>query len=142
MGKVIAFLGIILVAGAVMVWKYNGDDATVTKTGSDDKGKNGTDMKVTEKKLTTKTSYQNPAGADEVGFNVTVNAEGVVTDATVDILAEHAVSKTRQLAFSDGFAAALKGKKLSELTAIDKVGGSSLTTGAFNAALPQLQTQL
>lgn len=138
-----ALLGILVVAAGVVIWKSMDEiDPVADKAGSGDKKSSGTDMQVADKKLNTKTSYKNPAGEDEVGFNLMVNGEGVIVDATVDILAIHAVSKTRQLAFSEGLAGAIKGKKLSELSAIDRVGGSSLTTGAFNSSLAQLKEQL
>jgi len=143
MGRILALVGILVAGGEFIVWKMTGkSEPTGVMTPTPDKGTNGTDMKATEKKLSTKVSYKNPAGEDEVGFNVTVNSEGVVVDATADVLAIHAISQTRQLAFSQGLGAALKGKKLSELTSIDRVGGSSLTTDAFNASLPQLKAQL
>ena len=141
MSKVIAFLGILVVAGTVAVWKFmgkSGTDGNVTDT----KGTTGTDLKAGEKKLNMKTSYKNPAGEDEVGFTVTVNADGMIIGAATEVFATHDISKKRQEAFASGFSSAITGKKLSELTAIDRVGGSSLTTGAFNAALPQLQSQL
>ena len=138
-----ALLGILVVAVGVVIWKSMDEtEPMADKGGSGDKKTSGTDMQVAEKKVSTKTSYKNPAGDDEVGFSLMVNSEGVIVDAMVDILAIHAVSKTRQLAFSEGLAGAIKGKKLSELSAIDKVGGSSLTTGAFNASLAQLKGQL
>lgn len=96
----------------------------------------------TGKKVSVVTRYQNPGGSDEVGFDVVVDKNGVVTEATANVLAVNATSKLRQGAFAKDFPAALKGKKLSELTKIDRVGGSSLTTGAFNAVLPSLKTQL
>lgn len=143
MSKIMAFLGVLVVTVGIVIWKsIDETEAVADKGGSGGKKTNGTDMQVADKKLSTKTSYKNPAGDDEVGFNLMVNGEGAIVDATVDILAIHAVSKTRQLAFSEGLAGAIKGKKLSELSSIDRVGGSSLTTGAFNASLAQLKGQL
>lgn len=142
MGKIVGVLGIFVLVGALVAWKLTGksDDGKMSPT--DTKGTTGSNLKAGEKQLSTKTSYTNPSGSDEVGFKVTVDASGVVTDAAVDVLAVNGISKTRQTAFAEGLPQALKGKKLSELSSIDKVGGSSLTTGAFNAALPQLKAQL
>lgn len=94
------------------------------------------------KAVTVKTSYKNPAGDDEVGFTLYVDSTSMIVDAKTEILAIHDISKKRQTAFADGLPMAVKGKKLSELTAIDKVGGSSLTTKAFNDALTQLKAQI
>lgn len=138
-----ALVGILIVGGALVVWKFSGKSETDGSiTSSDTKGTTGTDMKVSEKNVSTKAMYKNPAGEDEVGFALTVNADGVIVSATAEVLATHDISKKRQEAFAAEFPTALRGKKLSELLAIDRVGGSSLTTGAFNQALPELQAQL
>ncbi len=44
--------------------------------------------------------------------------------------------------FNDQVNVILKGKKLSELTKIDKVGKSTLTTDAFNSVIDELKAQL
>jgi hypothetical protein len=143
MSKIMALLGILIVGGALVVWKFTGKsetDGTMTNTGS--QGTTGTDMKKSETKVNTQVSYKNPAGEDEVSFLLTVNAEGMIVGAAAGVLATHDISKKRQEAFAAEFSAALQGKKLSELDSIDRVGGSSLTTAAFNQALPQLKAQL
>lgn len=96
----------------------------------------------TVKKLTTEVTYKEPAGESPISFTLSVGSDGVITDATAEVLATHDVSKARQTAFAAEFAAAVKGKQLSELTAIDRVGGSSLTTKAFNDALATLKAQM
>lgn len=99
-------------------------------------------VQVGEKKISTKTSYENPGGFDEVGFTLTVDKDGVITDATVDVLATNLTAKVRQETFAKELPRALKGKKLRDLEAIDNIGGSSLTTEAFNEVLPGLKSQL
>ncbi len=94
------------------------------------------------KAVATKANYKNPAGEDEVGFTLYIDSVGTIVDVKTDVLAIHDISKKRQVAFAEGLSAAVKGKKLSELTAIDKVGGSSLTTKVFNDALVQLKSQI
>ena len=113
----------------------------------DTKGTTGMEPKMDtmmtgEKTLTYKTSYTNPSGSDEVGFSVMVDANGMVTGVKVDVLAVNGISKNRQTAFATDLPQVITGKKFSELAPIDRVGGSSLTTGAFNAALPELKAQL
>lgn len=154
MNKIIAVLGIILIGGALVTWKLLGKetDKDVTVTRKEMPVTPATDRPwevdmpsnaVEEgRKITTRVSYTNPAGEDEVGIALVVNAEGVIVATDTEILATHDISKRRQEAFASGLTAVLQGKKLSELTAIDRVGGSSLTTGAFNRALPQLKAQL
>lgn len=148
MGKIIGVVGVVLVAGALLFWKFAGteeDDKMMATPES--KGTTGMEpkkdtMMTGEKTLSYKTSYTNPSGSDEVGFNVMVDANGVVTGVTVDVLAVNGISKNRQTAFATDLPQAINGKKLMDLNAIDRVGGSSLTTGAFNAALPALKAQL
>lgn len=94
---------------------------------------------ISVKTASVKTSYKNPGGADEVGFSVSVDESGVITQATVEVLAKNPTSIQRQKAFAAELPQAIQGKKLSDLTTIDKVGGSSLTTEAFNASLAQLK---
>lgn len=148
MGKIIGVLGIVLVAGAVLFWKFTGTEEGEKKMVAPDTKGTGTDTKTVKteemgsKTLTLKTSYTNPSGSDEVGFNVMVDANGMVTGVTVDVLATNGISQNRQKAFAEGLPQAITGKKLAELSAIDRVGGSSLTTSAFNAALPALKAQL
>lgn len=158
------FLGVAVLAGLVAAVKFlmpsKGGDANPSVASSDMKdssakivGESAT--KPTEKpaetmaetpkgvkSVTTKAVYKNPAGEDEVGFTLSVDAMGVIVDAKTDILAVHDISKKRQTAFAEGLPAAVKGKKLSELSSIDKVGGSSLTTKSFNDALAGLKSQL
>ena len=118
-----------------------------------DTGKNPEPKPMTEKTITApvvpaakdvaiKTSYASPAGTDEVGFTLSVDAMGTIIGAKTDVLTAHPISKKRQEAFADGLLPVVKGKKLSELSSIDKVGGSSLTTKAFNDSLDELKAQL
>lgn len=147
------FLGVAVLAGLVAAVKFlmpsKGGDTNPMQAAGDMKP-NTTAKPVAPasetpgavKSVTTKTSYKNPSGQDEVGFTLSVDAMGTIVDAKTDILATNDISKKRQAAFAEGFPAAVKGKKLSELSSIDKVGGSSLTTKSFNDALATLKSQL
>lgn len=92
--------------------------------------------------VSTTANYQSPAGPEEVGFSLVVDADGTIVEASTTVLAKSPISKMRQESFSENFSAAVGGKKLADLGAIDRVGGSSLTTGAFNQALQDLQAQI
>jgi len=87
-------------------------------------------------------SYVTPAGEEKVGFVLFVDADGVVTAAETEMLAKAPTSVMRQKSFAAVLPTVITGKKLSELTKVDRVGGSSLTTGAFNKALTELNAQL
>ena len=87
-------------------------------------------------------TYKTPKGEDTVRFTLTLDAQGVVVGVkTTNALKNDEV--TENLAkFSQGLLLVIKGKKLSELQAVDRVGTSSLTTDAFNGVLDELKAQL
>ncbi len=74
-------------------------------------------------------SYNNPSGVDMVEFNVTVT-DGIITSASATPKADNEISLRWQTAFAAEVNAKVVGKKASNLN-IDAIGGSSLTTGAF-----------
>lgn len=87
-------------------------------------------------------AFEVPDGTDKVRFILGLDENGaVVATRTTDVLAGDSIDEHLQ-EFSDNLLIMLKGRKLSELTAVDKVGKSSLTTKAFNSAIPDLQKQL
>ena len=94
------------------------------------------------KNVSTTIHYDEPSGGSDVKFTLTINKDGIVTDAATDILAVNGTAKRRQQSFAAGLPAVIKGKKLSTLSAIDRVGGSSLTTDAFNKGLAALKAQI
>lgn len=78
---------------------------------------------------------------DTLRFVVTVDQMGQIQNIqTLDAASGEVPEKKKE--FNEQINVILKGKKLSELSAIDKVGTSSLTTKAFNEALPELQAAL
>lgn len=95
-----------------------------------------------DKIVSVETAYMSPAGEEKVAFMVYVDANGVVTNAETGVMAKSPISVTRQESFAQELPTAIVGMKLSELNSIDRVGGSSLTTGAFNEALVELKAQL
>lgn len=79
--------------------------------------------------------------AENLRFVVTVDSQGVIEGVkTVD--AETNEVPEKKIEFNQGLSVVIKGKKLSELTAVDKIGKSSLTTTAFNSVIDQLKAQL
>lgn len=95
-----------------------------------------------EEKALVATTYVTPGGEEKVEFAVFVDEDGMITDAEAVVLAKNPTSVMRQKSFATEMPKALKGKKLSELENVDRIGGSSLTTGAFNKALADLQAQI
>lgn len=94
------------------------------------------------KEVSATATYETPGGSDTVRFTLGLDTQGtVVSVKSSDALKNDEVS-TQLAKFSENLLLVIKGKKLSELKAVDKVGTSSLTTAAFNTALSQLQAQL
>ena len=94
------------------------------------------------KQISATETYRDPSGEEKVSFVLTVNNTGTITEAASTVLAENPIAVRRQAAFRDGFSKAVVGKKLADLSNIDVVSGSSLTTGAFNKALTSLKAQI
>lgn len=75
-------------------------------------------------------TYASPANPkDPVEFSVTVT-DGVITAASATPKSDNEVSKQRQTAFAAEVSAKVVGKKAKDLD-VDVIGGSSLTTAAF-----------
>ncbi|MBW7955329.1 hypothetical protein H3C66_01205 [Patescibacteria group bacterium] len=95
-----------------------------------------------EQMVSVETSYMSPGGEEQVGFTLFVDEEGVITAAETNVLGKSPTTVMRQKSFAAELPTVVTGKKLSELSDVDRVGGSSLTTGAFNKALTELKAQL
>ncbi|MEP7162369.1 MAG: hypothetical protein ABI747_01230 [Candidatus Moraniibacteriota bacterium] len=94
------------------------------------------------KAVSTVANYPVPGdNVDMVKFTLVVDKAGVISQVVmVDAKTEEA--DEHQVAFMDGLSTMIKGKKLSELKAVDRVGKSSLTTNAFNDSLDELKAAL
>jgi len=78
---------------------------------------------------------------DTLQFVVTVDKEGVITDVlTLDAETKQVPEKKK--AFNEGLMKVLKGKKMSEVGPVDKIGTSTYTTDAFNSVIDILKAQL
>lgn len=148
MGKGIIAVVAIAVLGFFGVKWLKGDDTA--KTVDMKKDVNPTDEKKTEKMspsaetktIRTVATYTSPAGEDKIAFVLGLDASGTIVSTSIESMTDHEISKKRQAAFGEGFSGAIVGKKLSELSNIDRVGGSSLTTKAFNESLAALKSQM
>lgn len=97
---------------------------------------------VEEKKVSAVATYMATEDKqDSLRFVVTVDKQGVITDlAILDAKTNEVVEKKKD--FDEKVSVIIVGKKLSELTAIDKIAKSSLTTKAFNGVIDELKAQL
>lgn len=95
----------------------------------------------TQKVVRSTTTYESPGGPEDVTFTLILQ-DGVIVDAGTTVLGINETTQERQTSFAHEFGAAVEGKLLSELQPLDRIGGSSLTTKAFNDSIAQLQSQI
>lgn len=83
--------------------------------------------------------YESPGGPEEIGVSVTIE-NNVITEASVEVMAERPISVEKQTDFSENFQPFVVGKPISEVT-LTKVSGASLTPQGFNDAVEQIKQQ-
>ena len=86
---------------------------------------------------TEKGDYQSPNGNEEVTVTVTL-ASDVITAVKVVGDGDNPNSKLYQGKFADGIGDVVVGKKIDDIK-VDKVAGSSLTSGGFNDAIDAIK---
>lgn len=94
------------------------------------------------KKLSAVKKYMATADKeDTLRFVVTVDREGIITDVlTLDAATNEVPEKKK--AFNEALMVVIKGKKMSELGPVDKIGTSTYTTDAFNGVIDEMKAQL
>lgn len=132
------FVAVIVVASVFVYYRYAKDVLQVGKQEEVAQPK----AVATSKEVSAVVTYATPGDEpDTLRFVVTLDQTGLIQNIqTLDATTNEVPAKKKE--FNDQINVILKGKKLSELTAIDKVGKSSLTTTAFNSALGDLQKAL
>ncbi len=83
--------------------------------------------------------YVSPGGPETVGVTITL-ANGVITDANVEVLATRPASVDKQTDFAANYKPMVIGKNIDEVV-LTKVSGSSLTPKGFNDALEKIKQQ-
>ncbi|MDO8552826.1 MAG: hypothetical protein Q7S01_04895 [bacterium] len=132
---------IVIAAGALFLYRFSTPVVQQVGTTSAPQTQDIPDLAIA-REVNAVASYETPGGTDKVRFTLSLDSEGAIVDVkTTDVLNGEAVSENLQK-FSQGLLLLIRGKTLSELKSIDRVGKSSLTTAAYNSALPDLQKQL
>jgi uncharacterized protein with FMN-binding domain len=83
--------------------------------------------------------YTAPSGQESITVEITIT-DDVVTDVVVTPHAESGNQAQFQAQFASGIAAVVEGKDIDTLE-VSRVGGSSLTSGGFNAALETIKAE-
>jgi uncharacterized protein with FMN-binding domain len=85
--------------------------------------------------------YQSPNGTETIKVSVTLESD-VITEVEVEGKSVDPSPEVEryQGEFEDGIAAEVVGKSIDELS-VDRVGGSSLTSGGFNEAIERIKVK-
>ncbi|GAA1223663.1 FMN-binding protein [Rhodoglobus aureus] len=130
-----------LFAGATLVGTLSACSAPAPATGTDastpDAAAPVTSGDYADGTYTEAGNYTSPNGAEQVDVTLTL-ASNVITDVAVVGFGESPNSKQFQGEFIGGIAADVVGKNIDELS-VDKVAGSSLTSGGFNKAVAAIK---
>ena len=81
--------------------------------------------------------YQSPNGTETVDVTLTL-ADDIITDVKVVGHGDSPDSKRYQGEFIDGISDVVVGKNIDDIK-VDRVGGSSLTSGGFNDAVEEIK---
>ena len=82
-------------------------------------------------------SYQSPNGTESVDVTITLEGD-IITAVEVVGNGDNPDSKRYQGEFIDGIADEVVGVDIDDIS-VDRVGGSSLTSGGFNAAVEEIK---
>jgi uncharacterized protein with FMN-binding domain len=93
----------------------------------------------TDGSYTASGTYQSPGGSETIEVTLTL-ADGVVTDVTVTGDPSTPDATRYQGEFESGIADEIVGQSIDDLN-VDRVGGSSLTSGGFNDALEEIKAE-
>jgi len=127
------FAGITLV-GALSACSSPATGTDSSVTGGAPATANGT---YTDGTYTETGNYTSPNGAEKVDVTLTLESN-LITDVTVVGFGESPNSKQYQGQFINGIAAIVVGKNIDKLS-VDKVAGSSLTSGGFTKAVDAIK---
>ncbi len=138
-----AFVGI---AGALVLAGCSGTadaqstaDENTPSSSSDSTGTTSTAGEYTDGTYTAEGSYQTPETVETISVTLTL-ADGVVTD--VEVTGDPQARETEQYQgqFIAGIADEVVGVNIDDLN-VDRVAGSSLTSGGFNEAVESIKEQ-
>lgn len=84
-------------------------------------------------------SYQTPGGEEKIGVTVTLES-GSVADVQTEPMPSNPTTELYQGKFSSGIKEQIVGTPIDALN-VDKVSGSSLTSGGFSDAIEQIKSE-
>ncbi|HWU29274.1 MAG TPA: FMN-binding protein [Microbacterium sp.] len=134
---VVGVAGLLVLAGCSGAADAEGS-ADADMTGSDSTASTSS-AEYADGTYTAEGSYQTPETVETISVTLTL-ADGVVTE--VEVTGDPQAPETEQYQgeFIDGIEAEVVGVAIDDL-AVDRVAGSSLTSGGFNAAVEDIKEQ-
>ena len=114
-----------------------GTDAGTSDSGTSGSGTADTSAVYTDGTYTAEGSYQAPSGTESVDVTITLKGD-VITAVEVVSNATDPQAKQHQGEFIAGISDVVVGKDIDTIK-VDKVGGSSLTSGGFNKAVEEIK---
>ena len=130
-------------AALTLLGSVAGCAPTTGGTGGTDNGETGSgtsnDAPYTDGEYSASGSYQSPHGTETVDVTLTLEGDKVTALEVVG-QGDNPDSKRYQGEFISGIQAEVVGKDIDELS-VDRVAGSSLTSGGFNDAIEQIKAE-
>jgi len=111
------------------------DSANAAEQGTTDATSSSSDY--TDGEYAATGDYQSPEGSESIDVSVTLD-DGVITAVEVTPNATSGNAERYQTQFAGGIADVVVGVAIDDLS-VDKVAGSSLTSGGFNDAIEQIK---
>ena len=128
-------------AALTLLGSVAGCAPTTGGTGGTDNGESGSgtsnDAPYTDGEYSASGSYQSPHGTETVDVTLTLEGDKVTALEVVG-QGDNPDSKRYQGEFIGGIQAEVVGKDIDDLS-VDRVAGSSLTSGGFNDAIEQIK---
>ena len=141
-GVVAAMAAVGLVAGACSSGDSGSGDSTTATTADSSAATEAADAGsggYKDGEYTARGEYISPGGPQSVGVTVTLS-NSVITAVSVDTSQTKGPSLEYQGKFAGGISDVVVGKSIDEIE-VDKVSGSSLTSGGFNEAITLIKEE-
>ncbi|TSD93597.1 FMN-binding protein [Gordonia rubripertincta] len=138
-GVVAAMAAVGLVAGACSSDDSGSAGTTAAETSTSTATDGATGEQYKDGEYTAEGGYLSPGGPQKVGVTVTLSND-VITAVSVDTSQTKGPSVEYQGKFAGGISDVVVGKNINDID-VDKVSGSSLTSGGFNEAIEKIKQE-
>lgn len=115
------------------IWVQGGTQTSIATSTSSSQAPSPSDVS-TQSTLNTQTktlTYRVPHGSTSTKYTLATDSNGNILTATSSVISGDHESREWNDWFSEEFAHTVVGKKLSDLSSVDAIGGAPLTTEAF-----------